>query len=91
MRRFGNYIYLLEAACNGQGVAIGWSGLVDDYLERRAVNNLAGKATENRWRVLSSGQSFEPKSGPGGAGCRMSACVLRKSGSYAAKGFSLCR
>jgi LysR family transcriptional regulator, glycine cleavage system transcriptional activator len=29
---FDNYIYLLEAAVNGQGLAPGWKGLVDRYL-----------------------------------------------------------
>ncbi len=33
-RRFGNYVYMLEAACNGTGVAIGWADLVDDYLAK---------------------------------------------------------
>lgn len=32
--RFGNYVYLLEAASNGAGVALGWSGLVDGYLSQ---------------------------------------------------------
>ncbi len=34
VRRFGNYVYLLEAACNSAGVALGWAGLVDSYLEQ---------------------------------------------------------
>lgn len=32
VRRFGNYVYLLEAACNDGGIALGWSGLVESYL-----------------------------------------------------------
>jgi len=33
-RRFSSYVYLLEAAADGAGVALGWSGLVDRYLEQ---------------------------------------------------------
>ncbi len=32
-RRFGNYVYLLEAACAGAGVALAWRGLADAYIE----------------------------------------------------------
>lgn len=42
MRRFGNYVYLLEAACNGQGAAIGWTGLTDSYLEQGRLVRLPG-------------------------------------------------
>ena len=32
-QHFNNYIYLLEAAAAGKGVALGWRGLVDRYIE----------------------------------------------------------
>ncbi len=33
-RRFSSYVYLLEAASDGAGVALGWSGLCDRYIEQ---------------------------------------------------------
>ncbi len=42
-RRFGNYVYLLEAACNGAGVALGWTELVDDYLTQGRLVPLPGE------------------------------------------------
>ena len=33
-RRFSSYVYLLEAAADGAGVALGWAGLVERYLEQ---------------------------------------------------------
>ncbi len=33
-RRFSSYVYLLEAAADGSGMALGWAGLVDRYLEQ---------------------------------------------------------
>lgn len=33
-RRFSSYVYLLEAAADGAGMALGWAGLVDRYLEQ---------------------------------------------------------
>ena len=30
---FGNYVYLLEAAAAGRGLALGWQGMVERYLE----------------------------------------------------------
>lgn len=41
-RRFGNYVYMLEAACNGNGVALGWKELVDDYLSQERLIDLPG-------------------------------------------------
>lgn len=41
-RRFGNYVYMLEAACNGLGVALGWTELVDDYLAQERLVTLPG-------------------------------------------------
>ena len=32
-QHFNNYIYLLEAAAAGKGVALGWRGLIDRYIE----------------------------------------------------------
>jgi len=40
MRRFGNYVYLLEAACNNQGIALGWAGLTDEYLKQGRLVSL---------------------------------------------------
>ena len=33
LRSFTNYVYLLEAAASGQGLALGWAGLVERYIE----------------------------------------------------------
>lgn len=33
-RRFSSYVYLLEAASSGAGMALGWNGLADRYLEQ---------------------------------------------------------
>lgn len=33
VRSFTNYVYLLEAAASGQGVALGWAGLVERYID----------------------------------------------------------
>ncbi|WP_169054334.1 LysR family transcriptional regulator [Nitratireductor sp. XY-223] len=41
---FDNYVYLLEAAVNGQGLALGWRGFVDRYLADGALVQL-----EDRW------------------------------------------
>tara|TARA_B100000676_G_scaffold313409_1_gene394361 strand:- start:2756 stop:3766 length:1011 start_codon:yes stop_codon:yes gene_type:complete len=30
---FGNYVYLLEAAAAGRGIALGWEGMIERYLE----------------------------------------------------------
>jgi LysR family glycine cleavage system transcriptional activator len=32
-RSFDNYVYLLEAAAAGHGLALGWNGLIDRHLE----------------------------------------------------------
>ena len=32
-QHFSNYIYLLEAASAGKGIALGWRGLIDRYIE----------------------------------------------------------
>jgi len=42
-RRFSSYVYLLEAAVDGAGLALGWTGLVDRYLEQgRLVRTTEG-------------------------------------------------
>lgn len=42
-RRFSSYVYLLEAAADGAGLALGWAGLVERYLEQgRLVRPAAG-------------------------------------------------
>lgn len=46
MRRFGNYVYLLEAASNGQGVAIGWAGMVDEYVKQGRLISLQDEPTK---------------------------------------------
>lgn len=33
LRSFTNYVYLLEAAASGQGIALGWAGLVERYID----------------------------------------------------------
>ncbi len=37
IRSFTNYVYLLEAAASGKGVALGWAGLVERYIETGAL------------------------------------------------------
>ena len=39
---FDNYVYLLEAAVQGAGLALGWSGFVNRYLETGALVKLDG-------------------------------------------------
>ncbi len=39
---FDNYVYLLEAATSGAGLALGWKGFVDRYLEAGTLVPLAG-------------------------------------------------
>ena len=39
--KFANYVYLLEAACNNAGIALGWSGLVDSYLAQNRLITLS--------------------------------------------------
>ena len=33
VERFENYLYLLDAAVNGEGIALGWNGFVNSYFE----------------------------------------------------------
>ncbi len=34
---FDNYVYLLEAAVSGQGIALGWKGLIERYLKSSSL------------------------------------------------------
>ena len=36
-RRFDNYVYLLEAAAGGRGLALGWQGLIERHLEAKTL------------------------------------------------------
>lgn len=37
LRSYTNYVYLLEAAASGQGLALGWAGLADRYIGSGAL------------------------------------------------------
>jgi LysR family glycine cleavage system transcriptional activator len=41
-RYFGNYVYLLEAAAAGRGLALEWRGLVDRHLQNGVLQPLSG-------------------------------------------------
>jgi len=43
---FNNYVYLLDAAAAGKGIALGWRGLVDRHIESGVLRGLGGKYTE---------------------------------------------
>lgn len=53
-RRFSSYVYLLEAAADGGGVALGWSGLVERYLEQGRLVQLPldGLVTGGGFRAI---------------------------------------
>ena len=40
---FYNYIYLLEATTSGSGIALGWNGLIDRYLDDGRLISLSNK------------------------------------------------
>ena len=40
--RFENYVYLLEAATAGRGLALGWQGMVDRHLDSGALVGVTG-------------------------------------------------
>jgi len=40
-RRFSSYVYLLEAASEGVGLALGWAGLVERYLDQGRLVRIA--------------------------------------------------
>lgn len=40
---FDNYTYLLEAACAGRGLALGWKGLVDRHLQTGTLVRVGGE------------------------------------------------
>ncbi len=40
-QRFDNYVYLLEAAAAGRGLALGWQGLVERYFNHRTLMPLS--------------------------------------------------
>jgi LysR family glycine cleavage system transcriptional activator len=37
---FGNYVYLLEAAAAGKGIALGWKGLIERHLANTVLEPL---------------------------------------------------
>jgi len=43
---FYNYIYLLEAASSGAGIALGWKGLIERYIENDTLMTLTEKFLE---------------------------------------------
>ena len=42
---FDNYVYLLEAAAAGRGLALGWRGLIERYVENRGLVTLDDRFT----------------------------------------------
>lgn len=48
---FDNYVYLLEAAAAGKGLALGWRGFVDRYLAAGALTLAAGPWLESGTRL----------------------------------------
>lgn len=46
-RRFSSYVYALEAAADGAGLALGWAGLVDRYLEQGRLVREEGEHLKN--------------------------------------------
>ncbi|MDA4844907.1 LysR family transcriptional regulator [Hoeflea poritis] len=48
---FDNYVYLLEAAVNGQGLALGWRGFVDRYLADGALVQIEDRWIERRTKL----------------------------------------
>lgn len=52
-----NYLLVIQAALNGQGIALGWEHLVDDYLN----SGLLVKATDQRLVTQSQFYMIEPK------------------------------
>ncbi len=43
---FDNYVYLLEAAANGRGLALGWRGMIEGYLEAGRLVSVGARYTE---------------------------------------------
>ena len=46
MTGFDNYVYMLEAAAAGRGLALGWRGMVERYLEAGSLVLAAEGFTE---------------------------------------------
>ena len=53
-RRFSSYVYLLEAASEGAGLALGWAGLVERHLEQGRLVRIApdGLRTNGGFRAV---------------------------------------
>ena len=45
--RFDNYVYLLEAAAAGRGLALGWQGLIERHLENKSLVTLGDAFIES--------------------------------------------
>jgi len=45
--RFDNYVYLLEAAAAGRGLALGWQGLIERHLDNRSLITLGDAFIES--------------------------------------------
>ena len=50
--RFDNYVYLLEAAAAGRGLALGWRGLIERYIEMDALTVVGDGRFERFDRAL---------------------------------------
>ena len=46
--RFDNYVYLLEAAATGRGLALGWQGLIERHLENASLVKIGDKYVESK-------------------------------------------
>lgn len=55
--KINNYPMLVQAALNGQGIALAWGGLIDDYLKSGELIRPAGKTLKTSARLC----LFEPK------------------------------
>ncbi len=45
--RFDNYVYLLEAATDGRGLALGWQGLIERHLDNQSLVTLGDAFIES--------------------------------------------
>ena len=63
MLQIGSYPLVVDAACQGCGVALGWSGLVDNLLEEGLLVRLIERsvATENGYNIFRNLHSSFPR------------------------------
>ena len=63
MLQIGSYPLVIEAACLGSGVALGWKGLVDDLIDNGTLVKpiKASVKTENGYNILGNQHSNSPE------------------------------